>query len=142
SAARRRRRSRIPIPAGRHASGRFPFPSCPDAAMAAASPTSPSRPQPAALAVALALGAVYLVWGSTYLGIRFALEGGWPPLLMAGVRFLAAGGLLYAILRARGVAAPTPAQWRDLSLMGLLLLGLGNGMVCIAQQTVSSGLAA
>ena len=110
--------------------------------MGAASLSLPSRTPPTPVAVALALGAVYVVWGSTYLGIRFALEGGWPPLLMAGVRFLAAGGLLYAVLRMRGLAAPTRAQWRDLWVMGLLLLGLGNGMVCIAQQTVSSGLAA
>ena len=110
--------------------------------MGAASPTLPSRAPPAVLSVALALGLVYVVWGSTYLGIRFALEGGWPPLLMAGFRFLVAGGLLYAVLRLRGVAPPTRAQWRDLWLMGFLLLGLGNGMVCIAQQTVSSGLAA
>jgi drug/metabolite transporter (DMT)-like permease len=92
--------------------------------------------------VALALAAVYLVWGSTYLAIRFALEGGYPPLLMAGMRFIAAGGVFYAVLRLRGVPAPTRAQWRDLAVMGLFLLGLGNGMVCIAQQTVSSGLAA
>ncbi len=110
--------------------------------MGAASPSLPSRTPPGATAVVLALGAVYVVWGSTYLGIRFALEGGWPPLLMAGCRFLAAGGLLYALLRLRGVPAPTRTQWRDLWVMGLLLLGLGNGMVCIAQQTVSSGLAA
>lgn len=110
--------------------------------MGAASPSIPSRTPPSAMAVVLALGAVYIVWGSTYLGIRFALEGGWPPLLMAGARFLAAGGLLYAVLRLRGVPAPSRAQWRDLAIMGLLLLGLGNGMVCIAQQTVSSGLAA
>lgn len=110
--------------------------------MAAASPSHSASSQPRAMTVALALGVVYVVWGSTYLGIRFALEGGWPPLLMAGVRFLVAGGLLYAVLRARGMPAPTRAQWRDLWIMGLLLLGLGNGMVCIAQQTVSSGLAA
>ncbi|GHD69051.1 drug/metabolite exporter YedA [Luteimonas padinae] len=110
--------------------------------MGAASPSLPSRTPPGATAVVLALGAVYVVWGSTYLGIRFALEGGWPPLLMAGCRFLVAGGLLYALLRLRGVPAPTRTQWRDLWVMGLLLLGLGNGMVCIAQQTVSSGLAA
>ncbi|MBJ6984966.1 drug/metabolite exporter YedA [Luteimonas sp. MC1750] len=111
--------------------------------MGAASPSLGSRPSsPGPMAVVLALGAVYVVWGSTYLGIRFALEGGWPPLLMAGCRFLAAGGLLYVLLRLRGVPAPTRAQWRDLWIMGLLLLGLGNGMVCIAQQTVSSGLAA
>jgi drug/metabolite transporter (DMT)-like permease len=93
-------------------------------------------------AVALALAALYIIWGSTYLGIRFALEGGWPPLLMAGSRFVVAGGLMYAVLRARGVPAPTRAQWPTIAAMGVLLLGLGNGMVCVAEQTVSSGLAA
>lgn len=100
-------------------------------------PAAPGR-----TAVALALAAVYLIWGSTYLGIRFALEGGWPPLLMAGIRFIVAGGLMYAALRLRGVPAPTRAQWPTIVVMGVLLLGFGNGMVCIAEQTVSSGLAA
>ena len=107
------------------------------------SPVASVGPAPAsALAIALALAAVYLIWGSTYLAIRFALKGGWPPLLMGGLRFLFAGALLYAALRLRGVAAPTPVQWRSMAFMGALLLGLGNGMVCIAEQTVSSGLAA
>lgn len=97
---------------------------------------------PRGLAVALALAAVYLVWGSTYLGIRFALEGGFPPLLMGGIRFLIAGSLMYAVLRMRGMPAPTPRQWRNSALMGVLLLGGGNGLVCIAEQSVSSGLAA
>ena len=99
-------------------------------------------PQARGLAVAAALLAVYLIWGSTYLGIRFALEGGWPPLLMAGTRFLVAGSLFYGFLRWRGVPAPTRAQWPTLVAMAVLLLGMGNGMVCIAQQTVDSGLAA
>ena len=94
------------------------------------------------VAVATALLAVYLIWGSTYLGIRFALEGGWPPLLMAGTRFLVAGAAFYAFLRWRGVAAPTRAQWPTLGAMAVLLLGMGNGLVCIAEQTVDSGLAA
>lgn len=95
-----------------------------------------------ALAVGLALATVYLIWGSTYLGIRFALEGGYPPLLMAGARFLVAGSLLYLALRLRGTPRPARAQWRNSAFMGVLLLGGGNGMVCIAEQTVSSGLAA
>lgn len=103
-------------------------------------PAGPASASP--LAIALALAAVYVVWGSTYLAIRFALEGGWPPLLMAGLRFLASGLVLYAILRWRGVAAPTAAQWRNAAFIGLLLLGMGNGLVCIAEQTVSSGMAA
>ncbi|HJR73681.1 MAG TPA: drug/metabolite exporter YedA [Luteimonas sp.] len=94
------------------------------------------------LGIALALAAVYVIWGSTYLGIRFALEGGYPPLLMAGGRFLLAGILMYAVLRLRGMPAPTRAQWRNCALMGALLLGGGNGLVCIAEQSVSSGLAA
>lgn len=106
-------------------------------------PPAPVGPAPASpLAVALALSAVYLVWGSTYLAIRFALEGGWPPLLMGGVRFIVAGSFLYAVLRLRGTPAPTRMQWRNTAFVGLLLLAVGNGLVCVAEQTVSSGLAA
>lgn len=94
------------------------------------------------LGIALALAAVYVIWGSTYLGIRFALEGGYPPLLMAGGRFLVAGILMYGVLRLRGMPAPTRAQWRNCAIMGALLLGGGNGLVCIAEQSVLSGLAA
>ncbi len=99
--------------------------------------------QAAGLAVVVALAIVYVVWGSTYLAIRFALEGGWPPLLaVSGARFLVAGGAMYAFLRWRGVPAPTGAQWRNLAVMGLMLLLLGNGFVVLAEQSVSSGLAA
>jgi drug/metabolite transporter (DMT)-like permease len=101
---------------------------------------APAKTSP--VAIALALAVVYLIWGSTYLGIRFALEGGYPPLLMAGGRFLLAGALVYAALRLRGQPGPTRAQWPRLALMGLLLMGLGNGLVSIAEQWVSSGLAA
>lgn len=105
--------------------------------------TLAAAPRTAApLAVAGALAAVYVIWGSTYLAIRFALESGLPPLLMAGTRFLIAGGLMFAVLRVRGEAMPTRAQWRNVAVMGALLLGLGNGLVTIAQQWVSSGLAA
>jgi drug/metabolite transporter (DMT)-like permease len=104
-------------------------------------PQSPAA-APGGVAIALALTALYLIWGSTYLAIRFALEGGLPPLLMAGGRFVLAGGLMYAALRFRGVPAPTRAQWRNLAVMALLLLVFGNGMVCVAEQSVSSGLAA
>ena len=97
----------------------------------------------AGLAVVIALAIVYLVWGSTYLAIRFALEGGWPPLTaVSGARFLLAGGAMYAFLRWRGVPAPTRAQWKNLAAMGALLLLLGNGFVVLAEQHVSSGLAA
>ena len=93
------------------------------------------------LGVVLALLAVYLIWGSTYLGIRVALEG-FPPFLMAGVRFLIAGGVLYGALRARGAPAPSRAQWGGGALLGMLLLAGGNGGVTFAEQWVASGLAA
>ncbi len=101
----------------------------------------PSSTPPAAR-VALALAAVYVIWGSTYLAIRFALEGGFPPFLLGGIRFVIAGALLFALLRWRGLPAPTPAQWRNTAVMGALMLLLGNGMVNLAETTVSSGLAA
>ena len=105
--------------------------------------TPVARRLPAGLAVALALAAVYLIWGSTYLGIRFALEGGYPALLaVSGIRFVIAGTAMYAVLRWRGVAAPTRAQWKTLTMMGAMLLLLGNGFVVLAEETVSSGLAA
>ena len=97
---------------------------------------------PRPVAVALALAAVYLIWGSTYLGIRFALEGGFTPFLLGGIRFLIAGGLMFAVLWLRGDPAPTRAQWGNLLVMGVLLLAFGNGMVNFAELTVSSGLAA
>lgn len=93
-------------------------------------------------AVPLALAAVYLIWGSTYLAIRFALEGGFPPFLLGGIRFALAGAVLYGVLRLRGMAAPTRAQWGNAAVMGVLLLLLGNGMVNLAEQSVSSGMAA
>ncbi|MDE2315759.1 MAG: drug/metabolite exporter YedA [Xanthomonadaceae bacterium] len=93
------------------------------------------------LLVPLGLLALYVIWGSTYLGIRFALEG-WPPFLLAGVRFLIAGVLLFGYLRLRGMASPTLRQWRNAAFVGTLLLGLGNGLVCFAEERVSSGIAA
>ena len=96
---------------------------------------------PARGIVLLALLTVYVVWGSTYLAIKVALEG-YPPFGMAAVRFALAGAVLYGWLRLRGTPAPTPIQWRNSAVTGALLLGGGNGLVCYAEQTVSSGLAA
>ncbi|WP_423927373.1 drug/metabolite exporter YedA [Dokdonella sp.] len=93
------------------------------------------------LLVPLALLAVYIIWGSTYFAIRVALES-WPPFLLGAVRFLIAGTLLYAWLRLRGSAPPTRHQWFNAAVTGTLLLGVGNGLVCFAEQTVASGLAA
>jgi drug/metabolite transporter (DMT)-like permease len=108
--------------------------------------TSAAAAAPASVAdtrvfVPLALFALYIIWGSTYLGIRFALES-YPPFLLAGVRFLGAGVALFAFLRLRGMKAPTPRQWRNAAFTGVLLLGFGNGLVCFAEQRVSSGIAA
>jgi drug/metabolite transporter (DMT)-like permease len=89
----------------------------------------------------LALIAVYVIWGSTYLGIRIGLEG-FAPYQMSGIRFLIAGSLLYTILRARGAARPTRKQWVAGALIGALLLVGGMGSVALAEQWVTSSLAA
>ncbi|MEX0979608.1 MAG: drug/metabolite exporter YedA, partial [Gemmatimonadota bacterium] len=91
--------------------------------------------------VLAAYAAVYLVWGSTYLAIHFAIET-LPPFLMAGVRFVVAGTILYGVLRVRGAPAPTRAQWQGAAVVGVLLLLGGNGSVVWAQQRVPSGIAA
>lgn len=88
-----------------------------------------------------ALISVYLVWGSTYLGIRYAVET-IPPFLMAGSRFLVSGLLLYLFLRWRGVAKPTWTHWRSAAVIGFFLLVIGNGGVTWAEQRVPSGAAA
>ncbi|HET6805671.1 MAG TPA: drug/metabolite exporter YedA [Frateuria sp.] len=93
------------------------------------------------LLIPLALFALYVIWGSTYLGIRYALES-YPPFLLAGVRFLGAGLAMYVFLRLRGVRPPTPRQWRNAAVTGVLLLLGGNGLVCFAEQSLSSGIAA
>ncbi len=97
---------------------------------------------PTGTAIVLALAAVYVIWGSTYLAIKFALEGGFTPFWLGGIRFLIAGGVMFAFLRLRGEAMPTRAQWRNAGIMGILLLVFGNGFVNYAEQSVSSGLAA
>jgi drug/metabolite transporter (DMT)-like permease len=93
------------------------------------------------LHVAVALGAVYVIWGSTYLAIRFAIET-IPPFLMAGTRYVTAGLLLYAWSRLRGAPRPTGVNWRSAVLVGAALLLVGNGGVVWAEQRVSSGLVA
>ncbi|WP_437686219.1 drug/metabolite exporter YedA [Sorangium sp. So ce176] len=91
--------------------------------------------------VLLSLAALYLVWGSTYLAVSVALET-LPPFLLAGVRFTTAGALLYGVLRLRGAPRPTLRQWGAAARVGVLLLAAGNGLVVVAQQWVSSGVAA
>jgi drug/metabolite transporter (DMT)-like permease len=85
--------------------------------------------------------AVWVVWGSTYLAIRFALET-IPPMLMAGVRYLVAGSLLFALARARGAALPALRQWGPAALLGLSMFLVGNGSVVFAETRIASGAAA
>ena len=91
--------------------------------------------------LAAAFAAVYLIWGSTYLAIRVAIET-IPPFVMAGSRFLVAGALLFLWSMARGKARPTRAQWISALIVGGLLLAGGNGAVTWSEQEVPSGLAA
>jgi drug/metabolite transporter (DMT)-like permease len=93
------------------------------------------------LGIVLALLAVYVIWGSTYLAIRFTLES-FPPFLMAGARFLLAGCALFVIARASGTPAPLCPRWGGAALVGGLLLVTGNGVVTFAEQWVSSSLTA
>lgn len=84
---------------------------------------------------------VCLVWGTTYLAIRIALET-IPPMLMAGLRYVTAGLILTVTLRLRGERMPERDAWRSLVVLGILLIGFGNGGVVWAEQTVTSGLTA
>ena len=91
--------------------------------------------------VVVALGALYFIWGSTYLAIRFAIES-LPPFLMASSRFILAGLFLYALARWRGAPRPSGALWKTAALSGGLMLLGGNGSVVWAEQYVPSGLVA
>jgi drug/metabolite transporter (DMT)-like permease len=93
------------------------------------------------LHVALALGAVYVIWGSTYLAMRFAIET-IPPFLMAGARYLTAGAILYLWARAQGAPRPSWLHWRSAAAIGMFLLLFGNGGVVWAEQKIDSGLTA
>jgi drug/metabolite transporter (DMT)-like permease len=89
----------------------------------------------------IALLAVYIVWGSTYLAIHFTVET-IPPFLSAGIRFLVSGAILMIWRRAAGDAMPTARQWRSAVIVGLLLLLGGNGLVSFAELRIASGIAA
>jgi drug/metabolite transporter (DMT)-like permease len=91
--------------------------------------------------ILLAFAATWLIWGSTYLAIAFAVAE-LPPFLVSGVRNTTAGLLLYSWLRLRGAAPPTAAQWRTAIIVGVLLLGIGNGAVTWSEQTEPSGIVA
>jgi drug/metabolite transporter (DMT)-like permease len=104
--------------------------------------SSPHRPRDLRLLAALAT--VYLVWGSTYLGIAIAIRT-IPPFTMGALRFAAGGGLLLGWELVSGGLRrerPTRRQVRDAAVVGVLLLGIGNGFVAFGEQTVASGIAA
>jgi drug/metabolite transporter (DMT)-like permease len=89
-----------------------------------------------------AWAAVCFFWGTTYLGIRVGLED-FQPMLFAGLRFLIAGGLLFFVMsRQRNARLPIGREWVDLGVVGMALLGVGNGAVVWAEQWVPSGMAA
>lgn len=111
------------------------------------SPSSPSvsLPVPGELRrwpVVLALGTLYLVWGSTYLAVWVAVEE-FPPLLLTGLRYGLAGVVFFGFLWLRGHPLPTRLEWRNCAIVGTLLMGCGAGSVATAEQLgVASGLAA
>ena len=88
-----------------------------------------------------AFAAVYLIWGSTYLAIRFGIET-IPPFLMGAMRYLAAGSVLFLWRARHGAPRPTPAEWRGAAVVGALMLVGGNGAVMWAEQYVASGVVA
>ncbi len=89
----------------------------------------------------LALLALYLIWGSTYLGIRLVVET-IPPFLAGGIRFMISGLILFGWRRLAGDPAPTRGQWKSAWIVGTLLLVGGNGLLSFAEQTIPSGIAA
>jgi drug/metabolite transporter (DMT)-like permease len=106
--------------------------------------TTMAERAPSLGSVILALGTVYLVWGSTYFGILVAIKT-IPPMSMAALRFLVAGGLLYGLAVRRGDREgdrPGLAQWAAAAVVGAALLAAGNGAVTWAEQRIPSGIAA
>jgi drug/metabolite transporter (DMT)-like permease len=104
--------------------------------MSASKPSSPPLWQ-----VIAAFAAVYTVWGSSYLGIRIAMET-LPPFLVSGIRMTSAGILLYVVARRGGALSPTRAQWRSAVMLGFLMFFVANGCLMMGQKTVASGMAA
>lgn len=97
----------------------------------------PARPG----AIALALVSLYVLWGSTYLAIRYGLEG-FPPFFMGAIRMSIAGALMYVVLRWRGTPPPTRRQWGTLWILSIFMVLLSNGLVTLAETEVESGIAA
>jgi drug/metabolite transporter (DMT)-like permease len=103
--------------------------------------TSPRAKTPARWLLLAAFGAIYIVWGSSYVGIHFAVES-IPPFLMGGVRFGIAGLLMIAWALGRGAKRPTRAHWRSASIAGLAMFLINNGALMWAATTVPSGMLA
>ena len=101
----------------------------------------PQHPRWGRIGVPLALLALYVIWGSTYLGMRLAFES-IPVFLMSGIRFLLAGSILYGSLQVRRFPNPNGAQWMGGTLVGLLLIVGGTGGIAFAEQWVATSLAA
>src|SRR5579872_1471803 len=97
-----------------------------------------SGPKTSAWLIAACLIIVYLVWGTTYFAIKVAIEG-FAPFFLVATRFTVAGAVLLGWQALRGKPMPTLAQWRGAAVVGFLLLVLGNGIVAVAEHTVSSG---
>jgi len=103
---------------------------------------TPKKPSGPLTLAYLALGIVYVVWGSTYVGIR-AVVTHMPPFVAASIRFLTAGSALLAYTALKGRwQNPSPEQWRNAAAVGVLLMGLGNGLVMWAQKSIPSGITA
>lgn len=102
---------------------------------------SVSAPVPSRSLVFVALLALYLIWGSTYLATKVAL-GSWPPFLLSATRFLLAGALQYGAMRLSGAAAPSRQDWGRAAVVGFCLPLFGNGATVFAQQYIPSGTAA
>ena len=98
-------------------------------------------PRPATWKVLLAFAIIYFVWGSTFLAIRIGVREV-PPFLLAGMRFLLAGGALYAWMRMKGTASPTRREWLSASLLAVLIFVLDYGLLFWAEKRVPSGIAA
>src|SRR6266436_255395 len=96
--------------------------------------------EPQKIQIIANFAALYLIWGSTYLGILFAIQS-IPPFLMAGSRFFLAGLIMFAIARAQGPLRSTWADWRTSLIVGACLLLGGNGGVTVSEKYIESGLA-
>jgi drug/metabolite transporter (DMT)-like permease len=103
--------------------------------------TNSEYDQPPTSQLILAFAALYIIWGSTYLAIKIAIET-MPPFFMASSRFLIAGALLYGLARFKGANRPNTKQWKHSAIVGTFLIAGGNGVVTVAERWVDSNIAA